>query len=894
MSQDYYLKHKKEKIKLADKPFAGGGEGNLFKILSPASLKGYVAKIYHPLKRTAERAEKIEYLYQYPPQGLAANQHPAYIWISDILIDPQKQFMGFIMPFVKGEKLEVLCRAKLPKKLSSAWQRFNLKNPKAFEYRLRTCFNLAAAVYHVHSTQRYVIVDLKPENVIIQPNGLISLVDMDSVEVVEDGRVVFPAPVATPEYTPPEHYTKESRKHSHDGIDPFWDLFSLATIFYKMLFGIHPFAASANPPYDQMVSLHQKIQHGLFVHHPQKAALFKIIPPPHQAFEKLEEGLKELFLRCFVEGHQIPEERPLTEVWCMALLNVFGDAKMRAHFQNMFLLKRSTGHIWRKPSRLVALPKMKLAEEDVLPADYHSVLAWQAPKPQSPQQITKNIKVDININSTASTIFSIGSSVLLFFLLLLHPSFKNWIYLDLWTGNIFKNVLFILLFLIYPFLIAPILYYIANQIWNPQRSAWRRQRKQLQAYIAGFQQSTLEWDRIHQNFQNQLKQTLPNFYTLKQKIEQLQEDFKAWLEQMDQEVERLLEKEIQLTKEIEKSYVEKLSHQLPFKITAPKDQVLDLDQIWQEILKNKRAAIQAIKELPVEERLVSSNPEIRKFIDEEIKNMEWKQQNFLKETEQRRNLLRHQQERDEKSLHQALKEEANIRGKYHQYFKQLGHKKKIVEKLQREGLNSILQIERIDHLRAQIELNNGKIIPLENITEKYVNLASKLGDWFIVVRKLKEEQKDELLRIQRFYKKEKQLLEQQKANSYQKYKKELNSIQHQAAKAYQTLKIRDLEQSYQQYTLLWQSSKEDFSAKIKEASQELNLNYEALIEKVKQEAQQREAAIRQLEAEYQQQSQEQLQDEDLEKISLQSLEMMEQIQQKATKINSLVSNLQKN
>jgi DNA-binding helix-hairpin-helix protein with protein kinase domain len=98
-----YLKYAKEKIKIADKPFAGGGEGNLYRILSPSNMQGYVAKLYHPFKLSPQRLAKIEFLYQNPPDEQASNAHPTFIWVKDILLDANKSFVGLIMPFVKGE-----------------------------------------------------------------------------------------------------------------------------------------------------------------------------------------------------------------------------------------------------------------------------------------------------------------------------------------------------------------------------------------------------------------------------------------------------------------------------------------------------------------------------------------------------------------------------------------------------------------------------------------------------------------------------------------------------------------------------------------------------------------------------------------------------------------------
>lgn len=314
MSLRVYTKNSKEKLKLVPKPFASGGEGHLYKIASPHAWQKHVVKIYHPAKRTATREEKMRYLLRNPPQQL---EQDSIVWIKDMVYSEQNEFLGFIMPMVKGEKLEILCTPKLPKKLTNTWYRFHPEADDALDLRLKVCYNLAAAIHQIHACKHYILVDLKPDNVIITPEGLLALVDLDSVEVVENGIKLFDAPVATPEYTPPEYY----RANEHDPTQQqAWDRFSLAVIFYKLLLGIHPFAGSFTPPYDKANTLSQKIEAGLFVHHPKRQDYRKSIPPLHRNFFKLSNELQHLFHNCFVEGSVHPHARPTAHEWCSAIM----------------------------------------------------------------------------------------------------------------------------------------------------------------------------------------------------------------------------------------------------------------------------------------------------------------------------------------------------------------------------------------------------------------------------------------------------------------------------------------------------------------------------------------------------------------------------------------------
>lgn len=881
---DFYLKYEKEKIKLADKAFAGGGEGNLYKILSPRKYKGYVAKIYHPLKRTDQRAQKIDYLHQHPPEGLVKGQHPAYIWVTDVLLDRKKNFMGFIMPFVRGEKLEVLCSTKLSKKLDSAWKRFDLRDPKALGLRLRLCFNLAAAVYHVHSTGRYVIVDLKPENVLIQPNGLVSLVDMDSVEVVENDRVVFQAPVATPEYTPPEHYSKKSRLHEEDAIDVSWDSFALATIFYKLLFGIHPYAASAKAPYDQMVSLHQKIQHGLFVQHPQADKVLNIIPPPHQKFKQLDKELQKLFKLSFVEGHQDPNIRPLAEEWCMALLNSFGDEKMKQHFKDLLLLKGSTGKMLRRPSKLVEIPELQLKEEELLPADYHSLLKWNSPQPKG--MIPSNrMKIKHSIDDSSNHRFSaLFSMVFLFLILSISNNFRAWLSTKMWEATIFQATITVLILLTIPFFVVPLFIYLFQLLFNQRVKAWRKAKKLFRTEVKELKKTQKLFTQVRTKLQEQIAQELPKMDSLKAEAKKLQEAFKNWLTQKDQEAEALIAEEKKLIVSVQAPFIQEILEQLPFSIQSPKDGRITLDYIQKAIQSKKQQEIRALEQERYDQKLVSNNPEVRKFIDEEIKKTEWERQQYLKAWDERRALLLVQEKHDQKALAESLKEEANIRQKYDHYLSHISNKRRIALKLTEAGVKSILQIERIDHLRAQLELKNGQVLLLDQITDAAIALASKLGDWFIEIRKLKKEQKDELLRIERFYNQERKSMQKQKMDRLAAYKEALDDLKKKAELAYKRIKIRALIEKDEDYAIRLKEIKQRYTEKLKIASSEFKEKYEQLTEEVKAEQTVQEAKLRQLEEDFKEKSLEQLKQEPIEKIRLDSLEKMKLIQQKAKKV----------
>lgn len=301
-------------------PFAQGGEGCLYKVLQPQEYVHLVAKIYHSNKRTKQRQHKLRYLIENPPIFDNNTQGQLISWPVAIL-EMQQRFVGFLMPKVEGELLEILVTPKLPRHLPTKWQRFELGTEGALALRQKVCFNIAVALYHIHQTGKYVMVDLKPDNILIQSNGLVALVDMDSIEVIRGEQILFPAAMATPEFAPPEFHALQG---SSKALPISWDAFSMAVVFYKILLGIHPFAATTKGQFKDANGLGEKLKHGLYVHNPNQQTYFSAIPSLHRAFDHFPIALQYLFNLCFIQGVKNERMRPSAEDWCLVFGNEQG------------------------------------------------------------------------------------------------------------------------------------------------------------------------------------------------------------------------------------------------------------------------------------------------------------------------------------------------------------------------------------------------------------------------------------------------------------------------------------------------------------------------------------------------------------------------------------------
>lgn len=312
----HFYTSQREKIEIAKTPLGRGGEGNVYEVIHSSNYQGYVVKIYHPEGRTEERARKITYMIANRP--VLSDIRDA-IWPEKIVYEKNK-FVGFLMRKTKSlVDLTSLCSLHTPHKLGDPWRdRFNRNTRYGLKNRVKVCSNIANILQQIHATAKYTLADIKPENIKVDLNGSVSLIDVDSVEIREGKDILFPAEKTTSEYSPAEWKKVHSKG---EVLQESWDCFSMTVVFYKVLFGLHPFTGTCAEPYDKLESNDQKILHGLFPHS-SKETFFRVIPEPHQSFFSITKEIQHLFLQCFEEGHKKPSMRPTAKTWLLTLNQV--------------------------------------------------------------------------------------------------------------------------------------------------------------------------------------------------------------------------------------------------------------------------------------------------------------------------------------------------------------------------------------------------------------------------------------------------------------------------------------------------------------------------------------------------------------------------------------------
>ena len=284
-----------------------GGEGEVFNLVGNPSL---CLKIYHKAHRTKEREEKLKYMCANPPSDLEGGNF-RICWPKEVVYK-NDEFVGFtmLMAFDNSQLPYHLCQPQLPKNLTREWTlSYDRASSKGMMSRLMLCTNIIAAVLRVIKLNKYHLVDLKPQNLLVTSSGKVSLIDLDSVQISDGKTILFKAPVSTPEYTPPE--AKEILKKDIP-ITNDWDSFSVGILVYEILCGLHPYVGTAKPPYENLTTLTDKISNNL-THITKGKQLFANLPSPHNTFDLFSNSLKTIFKKLFADYRLGVSIRPTLE-----------------------------------------------------------------------------------------------------------------------------------------------------------------------------------------------------------------------------------------------------------------------------------------------------------------------------------------------------------------------------------------------------------------------------------------------------------------------------------------------------------------------------------------------------------------------------------------------------
>jgi DNA-binding helix-hairpin-helix protein with protein kinase domain len=296
------LEGKAQEITLDGPPLGRGGEATIYAVPGRPDI---AAKIYH--NPSDEHAGKLAAMLAAPPvPPPQPGQHVTLAWPTNRLLEPDNdRIIGYLMPRLdKAHLIWEIYNPGLRREICPHFHHGSL---------LRTARNLAAVVHSLHECG-YVAGDLNESNVLVTPQALVTLIDVDSIQVPGSDRL-YRCRVGRAEYAPPElqgaAFAEVDRLPQHDA-------FALAVLIFQLLMqGIHPFAgtSSGNGEPDSIAA---RIAAGHWPYAWRREG--PIQPSPHAPpWFVLPPSVQELLRRCFEDAHEQPDLRPSAAEWQNAL-----------------------------------------------------------------------------------------------------------------------------------------------------------------------------------------------------------------------------------------------------------------------------------------------------------------------------------------------------------------------------------------------------------------------------------------------------------------------------------------------------------------------------------------------------------------------------------------------
>ena len=316
----FYSSISRKKVELYEE-IASGGEGHVYDTDQP----GTVAKIY--IENSSERTKKLKVMVKHPPAiASVENGYVSLAWPTDLLEREDGECVGFLMPKIKdGKSLLNVYNHRLRKRLlpNCNWQYLHVMAK-----------NLAFILRSLHD-KNYVVGDLKPDNIFVNGAGRISIIDVDSFQILNpDTQRIYRCSFASEEFTPPEMLGVDLRDIDRSEQQ---DRFGLAVIIWLLLLGgTHPFSGNWLGEEEDPPSIDERIKHGHWVHQPNSPLAPARTSTP---LSIVHPDIQKLFHRCFTGGYREIHLRPSAQEWFQTLEKSVADLISCSSIESHFLSK---------------------------------------------------------------------------------------------------------------------------------------------------------------------------------------------------------------------------------------------------------------------------------------------------------------------------------------------------------------------------------------------------------------------------------------------------------------------------------------------------------------------------------------------------------------------------
>ncbi len=294
-----------------------GGSGTVYR------AQNLAVKVLHPAARTPEVMDRVQALLGFPPD-------PRFALPRDEVFDgPNGTIIGYAMPWMEGVPFLCLLDDRAAKKVGVTFTPLE---------RLAGGEKLAALYDAAHRDLHVIIGDGNESNFLITwgPGGEIGVAGIDcdeygfSARNPRTGRPVVYAPSRGKEpYLSPSLQGVDLRTASRTEDD---DAFTLGTLLFNAVVGVHPFAVVAPPGSAPPGPVGARIRNGLWPYDPKVTLPAGWRPAGDNAFRSLPGPIQDLFRVCFVQGHNDPSSRPRPAVWQTALAKWIADERLSPRY----------------------------------------------------------------------------------------------------------------------------------------------------------------------------------------------------------------------------------------------------------------------------------------------------------------------------------------------------------------------------------------------------------------------------------------------------------------------------------------------------------------------------------------------------------------------------------
>ena len=200
-----------------------GGMGDVYLARDTRLHRHAAVKV---LRTTSEGDRAAAERFLREARAVASLEHPNICTLYEVGVDQGREFLA--MQYVEGDTLAARLK----------------RGPLPFDEALRIGIELTAALAFAHSKQ-ILHRDLKPQNVMLQPDGRVKLLDFGLAKVTPAGHELSIADTSAPltqegvvvgtlEYMSPEQMSART-------LDARSDIFSLGLILYELIGGRHPY-----------------------------------------------------------------------------------------------------------------------------------------------------------------------------------------------------------------------------------------------------------------------------------------------------------------------------------------------------------------------------------------------------------------------------------------------------------------------------------------------------------------------------------------------------------------------------------------------------------------------------------------------------------------------------